>query len=140
MHILQYIKARLHYKITYSGKEFNDLRPTGWVDADYGGGILTRDAHVQVMFSFRQVNRQLGVLNTNQQLHSQLRRLNTWQFHMQLNKYCGCFQKWKRLGILKRTGGPLQRQRRCRRIDQEYQTQLTHQTHRHPRGTWDVVP
>ena len=39
MHILWYIKATLHYKIKYGGDCFKDLRPTGWVDADYGGDI-----------------------------------------------------------------------------------------------------
>ena len=39
MHVLQYIKATLHYKITYGGDCFKDLWPTGWVDADYGGDI-----------------------------------------------------------------------------------------------------
>jgi Reverse transcriptase (RNA-dependent DNA polymerase) len=39
MHILQYIKVTLNYKITYGGKNFKDLRLTGWVDADYGGDI-----------------------------------------------------------------------------------------------------
>jgi hypothetical protein len=42
MHVLRYIKATLHYKITYGGKDFKDLRPTGWVDADYGGDIDSR--------------------------------------------------------------------------------------------------
>ena len=39
MHVLQYIKATLSYKITYSGNGFMSLRPTGWVDADYGEDI-----------------------------------------------------------------------------------------------------
>lgn len=42
MHILRYIKATLHYKITYGGDGFKDLKPTGWVDADYGGDIDSR--------------------------------------------------------------------------------------------------
>jgi hypothetical protein len=42
MHVLRYIKATLNYKITYGGKNFKDLRPTGWVDADYGGDIDSR--------------------------------------------------------------------------------------------------
>jgi hypothetical protein len=42
MHVLRYIKATLHYKITYGGDGFQDLRPTGWVDADYGGDIDSR--------------------------------------------------------------------------------------------------
>ena len=29
----------LHYKITYGGDHFKDLKPIGWVDADYGGDI-----------------------------------------------------------------------------------------------------
>ena len=39
MHVLQYIKAILHYKITYSRDKFKDLKMTGWVDADYRGDI-----------------------------------------------------------------------------------------------------
>ena len=39
MHVLRYIKATLHYKITYGGERFKDLKPVGWVDADYGGDV-----------------------------------------------------------------------------------------------------
>jgi hypothetical protein len=42
IHVLRYIKATLHYKITYGGDCFKDLKPTGWVDADYGGDIDSR--------------------------------------------------------------------------------------------------
>jgi hypothetical protein len=42
MHVLRYIKATLHFKITYGGKGFTDLAPVGYVDADYGGDIDTR--------------------------------------------------------------------------------------------------
>jgi hypothetical protein len=42
MHVLRYIKATLHYKITYGGDRFKDLKPIGWVDADYGGDIDSR--------------------------------------------------------------------------------------------------
>jgi hypothetical protein len=40
-HVLRYIKGTLHYKITYGGKH-RDLKPTGYVDADYGGDIDNR--------------------------------------------------------------------------------------------------
>jgi hypothetical protein len=39
MHVLQYIKATLNYKITYSGNGFKDLKPTRWVNASYGGDL-----------------------------------------------------------------------------------------------------
>ena len=42
MHVLWYIEATLHYKITYSGDGFKDLGPVGWADADYGGDIDMR--------------------------------------------------------------------------------------------------
>ena len=42
MHVLWYIKATLHYKITYGGEGHKDLKLTWWVDADYGGDIDTR--------------------------------------------------------------------------------------------------
>jgi hypothetical protein len=42
MHILQYIKGSLDYKITYSGPGNTSLTPYGHVDADYGGDRDTR--------------------------------------------------------------------------------------------------
>jgi hypothetical protein len=42
MHVLQYIKATLHYKIMSGGDHFKDLKPIGWVDDDYGGDINSR--------------------------------------------------------------------------------------------------
>jgi hypothetical protein len=42
MHVLRYIKATLNYKITYGGNGLTNLRPIGWVDADYGGDIDSR--------------------------------------------------------------------------------------------------
>jgi hypothetical protein len=36
MHVFQYIKGTLHFKIRYGGKE-TSLTPYGYVDADYGG-------------------------------------------------------------------------------------------------------
>lgn len=50
MHILRYIKAMLHYKIMYGGSSFNDLRPTGWVDADYGGDIDSQQSCAGYIF------------------------------------------------------------------------------------------
>ena len=41
MHVLQYIKGMLHFKITYSGKKFMNLMPISYVDADYTGDIDT---------------------------------------------------------------------------------------------------
>jgi len=40
-HVLRYIKGTLDYKITYGG-EFRDLRPVGYVDADFGGDLDNR--------------------------------------------------------------------------------------------------
>jgi len=37
-HVLRYIKGTLHYKITYGG-EYKDLKPIGYIDADYGGDL-----------------------------------------------------------------------------------------------------
>jgi hypothetical protein len=42
MHVLRYIKETLHYKITYSGDQYKNLQPIGWVDADYGGDVDLR--------------------------------------------------------------------------------------------------
>ena len=42
MHVLQYIKVTLHFKITYGSKGFMDLAPIGYVNADYAGDIDTR--------------------------------------------------------------------------------------------------
>jgi hypothetical protein len=39
MHVLWYIKVTLHYKITYGGDGYKDLRLVRWVDVDYGGDI-----------------------------------------------------------------------------------------------------
>ena len=50
MHILRYIKATLHYKITYGGDNFKDLKPTGWVDADYGGDVDSRKSCAGYVF------------------------------------------------------------------------------------------
>ena len=50
MHILQYIKATLHYKITYGGDSSKDLKPIGWVDADYGGDVDSRKSCMGYVF------------------------------------------------------------------------------------------
>jgi hypothetical protein len=42
MHILRYIKATLNYKITCRENGLMNLRPIGWVDANYGGDIDSR--------------------------------------------------------------------------------------------------
>jgi len=42
MHILQYLKGTLHYKITYGGEGFTSLAPIRYVDADYAGDTDTR--------------------------------------------------------------------------------------------------
>ena len=42
MHVLQYLKGTLHYKITYGGEGFTSLAPIGYVDADYAGDTDTR--------------------------------------------------------------------------------------------------
>jgi hypothetical protein len=42
MHVLQYIKGTLDYKITYGGSGNTSLTPYGYVDADYGGDRDTR--------------------------------------------------------------------------------------------------
>lgn len=42
MHVLQYIKGSLDYKITYGGQGNSSLKPYGYVDADYGGDRDTR--------------------------------------------------------------------------------------------------
>jgi hypothetical protein len=41
-HVLRYIKGTLHYKIVYGGEGSKDLKPVGWVDADYGGDTDSR--------------------------------------------------------------------------------------------------
>ena len=50
MHVLQYIKAMLHYKITYGRDSFKDLKPIGWVDANYGGDIDSRKSCAGYVF------------------------------------------------------------------------------------------
>jgi hypothetical protein len=40
MHVLAYIKATLHYKISYHKGTENGLKPHGFVDADYAGDLL----------------------------------------------------------------------------------------------------
>ena len=50
MHVLRYIKATLHYKITYGGNNLNNLEPTGWVDADYGGDIDSQRSYARYIF------------------------------------------------------------------------------------------
>ena len=50
MHVLRYIKATLHYKITYGGNNLNDLKPTRWVDADYGGDIDSQRSCTRYIF------------------------------------------------------------------------------------------
>ena len=44
MHVLQYIKGTLDYKITYRGCGNTSLMPYGYVDADYGGDRNTRSS------------------------------------------------------------------------------------------------
>ena len=39
MHVLQYIKGTLDFKITYGGEGHTSLAPIGYVDADYAGDI-----------------------------------------------------------------------------------------------------
>lgn len=41
MHVLQYIKGTLDFRITYGGEGHTDLAPVGYVDADYAGDIDT---------------------------------------------------------------------------------------------------
>ena len=41
MHILQYIKGTLHFKLTYGGEEHESIVPYGHIDADYGNDIDT---------------------------------------------------------------------------------------------------
>ena len=67
MHVLRYIKATLHYKITYSGDSFKSLKPIGWVDANYGGDIDSQNP-VLGTYLFRQEVRLLGAPNINLQL------------------------------------------------------------------------
>lgn len=42
MHILQYIKANLHYKLWYGGPGYTSVTPTGYVDSDFAADIDTR--------------------------------------------------------------------------------------------------
>lgn len=41
LHILQYIKGTLDYKITYSGDNYKSLTPYGYMDTDYAGDTDT---------------------------------------------------------------------------------------------------
>lgn len=40
MHVLAYIKATLHYKLSYYRGTTDGLKPIGYVDADYAGDLL----------------------------------------------------------------------------------------------------
>ncbi len=40
MHVLAYIKAILHYKLSYYRGTTDGLKPIGYVDADYAGDLL----------------------------------------------------------------------------------------------------
>jgi hypothetical protein len=40
MHVLAYIKATLHYKLTYHRGTQDGIKPVGYVDADYAGDLL----------------------------------------------------------------------------------------------------
>ncbi|GLB39961.1 putative reverse transcriptase (RNA-dependent DNA polymerase) [Lyophyllum shimeji] len=42
MHVLQYIKATLHYKLRYGGTGHTSFTPQGYVDSDYAACIDTR--------------------------------------------------------------------------------------------------
>jgi len=42
MHVLQYVKATLHYKIRYGGNEYTSFTPHGYVDSDYAACTDTR--------------------------------------------------------------------------------------------------
>ncbi|RDB21876.1 Retrovirus-related Pol polyprotein from transposon TNT 1-94 [Hypsizygus marmoreus] len=42
MHVLQYIKATLHYKLRYGGVGYNSFTPYGYVDSDYAADTDTR--------------------------------------------------------------------------------------------------
>ena len=42
LHVLQYIKGTLQYKLTYGGEGYQSLVPHGYVDADYGNDVDTR--------------------------------------------------------------------------------------------------
>jgi hypothetical protein len=77
MHVLQYIKGTLDYKITYGGPGNSSLTPYGHVDADYGGdkaqGVLapaTCSSWLEVQWH--------GERSINQPLHCRRRRLSIW--------------------------------------------------------------
>ena len=42
LHVLGYVKGMLDYKLTYSGQPDKDIKPVGFVDADYGGDLDSR--------------------------------------------------------------------------------------------------
>jgi len=42
MHVLQYLKGTLHYRVMYSGKGFTSLAPMGYIDVGYTGDTDTR--------------------------------------------------------------------------------------------------
>lgn len=69
MHVLQYIKGTLDFKITYGGEGHTSLAPIGYVDADYAGDIdslalstteveymMTLRAGKQIEFMYSSIN------------------------------------------------------------------------------------
>lgn len=42
MHVLQYIKATLHYKLRYGGDGFTSMTPTGYMDSDFAANTDSR--------------------------------------------------------------------------------------------------
>lgn len=45
MHVLQYIKATIHYKLQYGGTGFTSMMPVGYADSDYAANV---DSHKSI--------------------------------------------------------------------------------------------
>ncbi|KNZ81205.1 Copia protein [Termitomyces sp. J132] len=50
LHVLAYIKGTLDYKIVYSKELGGSIKPTGYVDSDYGGDLDTRRSTTGYVF------------------------------------------------------------------------------------------
>ena len=42
LHVLGYVKGTVDYKLTYSKQLNNNIKPSGYVDADFGGDLDTQ--------------------------------------------------------------------------------------------------
>lgn len=50
LHVLGYVKGTLKYKLTYSRQQDKDIKPVGFVNADYGGDVDSRKLTSEYVF------------------------------------------------------------------------------------------